>query len=390
MPEIRSVPSLSAVSGGASDFTASAKRTLYRGQLGCHQALKNYAPCTKSAGKERAVNGKAAQIWHSMRIKCIEVAMASADKRFEKKVGKPPKPWRVFEETVAAIEKTNLPPDAVVTSPDKAIIDKVTGDPREVDVSIRYTVGTHPILIAIQCRDKGRKQGPGWIEEINTWTHDIGANLVVAVSRAGFTASAIKKAKHHGIRTRSLANVTPEEVATWTSLAVLTLDITVWRIRAFGPVFAEENSSRVQEFVDGIKQSVQPDNYQDTVVAHVPSAHRDVTFNDLVQNWAATGGREFVQALPADAQWKPVSIQSAFRVPHVAKHLDGTPRLAGFRMDLDVCRATQQAPAGGHIYTDEETGQVTRHEHWSADIAKMFPNGGGVPLIIYVNGKRIG
>src|ERR1043165_7781512 len=56
------------------------------------------------------------------------------------------KAWRDFEELVARIEALYLPTGAIVKSPDR-IPDKDTGRLREVDVSIRMTVGSTVILI---------------------------------------------------------------------------------------------------------------------------------------------------------------------------------------------------------------------------------------------------
>ena len=58
--------------------------------------------------------------------------------------------WREFEKLIARIEQAMAPLDAAVRSPDR-IPDKVTGELREVDASIRYKVGTCPILITIEC-----------------------------------------------------------------------------------------------------------------------------------------------------------------------------------------------------------------------------------------------
>jgi len=61
--------------------------------------------------------------------------------------------WRQFEKLVARIEEAVAPSGATVTSPDH-ILDKITGETREVDASIRYNVGTSPILVTIECRNR--------------------------------------------------------------------------------------------------------------------------------------------------------------------------------------------------------------------------------------------
>jgi hypothetical protein len=65
--------------------------------------------------------------------------------------------WREFEQLVARIEQTLAPQGAVVTSPDR-VKDLYTGQDREVDATIRFRVGTVPILITVECRKRDRVQ----------------------------------------------------------------------------------------------------------------------------------------------------------------------------------------------------------------------------------------
>ena len=60
---------------------------------------------------------------------------------------------RELERITALIEKCLTPPAAEVQSP-AFIPDRITGSLREVDIAIRYQVGSVPILIIIECRDR--------------------------------------------------------------------------------------------------------------------------------------------------------------------------------------------------------------------------------------------
>src|SRR5574339_176153 len=60
-----------------------------------------------------------------------------------------PTDWKEVQALVARIEHLAAPKGAKVKSPDR-IRDKVTGQLRDVDASIRYRVGTTEILIAIE------------------------------------------------------------------------------------------------------------------------------------------------------------------------------------------------------------------------------------------------
>lgn len=125
--------------------------------------------------------------------------------------------WRKFEELVARIEKALAPMGAIVKSPD-SIKDLFTGRSREVDTSIRYTIGTIPILITVECRKRNRVEDVVWIEQLIAKKQNIGASRTVAVSSKGFTDSAIESAKKFGIELRTVSDMSAEEVGQWHTL----------------------------------------------------------------------------------------------------------------------------------------------------------------------------
>jgi hypothetical protein len=121
---------------------------------------------------------------------------------------------RTLELLVKRIESALAPQGAVIKSPD-FIKDKVTGEDREVDVSIRYTVGTVPILITVECRDHQDTQNDMWLEQLATKRWKIGAARTIAVSSSGFTAPAIKDAQMQGIEVRMVDEITDEVIRSW-------------------------------------------------------------------------------------------------------------------------------------------------------------------------------
>ena len=122
-----------------------------------------------------------------------------------------PKPGREFEQLAAQLESSLGPKGAVVRSPDR-IRDKFTGQLREVDASIRMTVGSAPVLIVLECRDRSRTQDTTWIEQIATKRLHIGATQTIAVSSKGFSTQAIKAAEVHGILLRQISEFADEAV----------------------------------------------------------------------------------------------------------------------------------------------------------------------------------
>lgn len=298
------------------------------------------------------------------------------------------KPGRQFEEIVAMIESSLARPDAKVKSPDH-VLDKSTGGTREVDVTVRFNEGIHEFLIVIQCRDRGRKQGVEWIDELVSLKHDIGADLLVAVCKAGFSKGAKKKAHLHNIRLRMLEVVTPEEASKWLKLAALSFDVTVWRLKGFEPVFADNDQLRAKEFGEAARREANPESYQDTGLVVDPSINQVLTFQDMLQNWVSAEQSKTVLELPADATWKGFTVQMNFKRPCIAKYIETSVPVTAFKIAVELCRARTVVPAGAHRYRDANSEQGTFIPNWPVDIAKLFPNGGGVPLVVLINDKRV-
>ena len=89
-----------------------------------------------------------------------------------------------------------------------------TGNKREVDISIKYKVGSVPILITVECRDRNNKDDCTWIEQLASKKSSVGADKTVAVSAAGFSEPALAKAKRLGIETRTLKKLKPKDTRT--------------------------------------------------------------------------------------------------------------------------------------------------------------------------------
>jgi hypothetical protein len=149
---------------------------------------------------------------------------------------KPETKSRLFEELIARIESTLVPQGAIVKSPD-FIPDRITGSLREVDASIRYQVGSTPILITIECRRRSRVDDATWLEQLATKQSDIGAAKTIAVSLKGFGKPAITKAAFYGIEIRRIEAITTEEIEDWKNKLVLMC----WRV--------EYNSARVMTYL---------------------------------------------------------------------------------------------------------------------------------------------
>lgn len=135
-----------------------------------------------------------------------------------------PRRGRDLEQLAAVLERHLAGTGAKITSPD-FIPDKASGQLREVDVSIRSEVGSAPVLVILECRDRARAQGAPWIEQLSGKRDSVGADVAVAVSSSGFTGPAQRKAEALGIQTRRLDEVTAEAVRSWCQVEYLELNL---------------------------------------------------------------------------------------------------------------------------------------------------------------------
>ena len=119
--------------------------------------------------------------------------------------------WRQFERLVARIEADAGPLGLKVTSPDR-IRCNITGRLREVDASVRTTIGTSSVLVTIECRKRRPKEDVTWIEQLATKKVNIGAARTIAVSSTGFSAGAEAVARQHGIDLRQISDVSISDI----------------------------------------------------------------------------------------------------------------------------------------------------------------------------------
>jgi hypothetical protein len=103
--------------------------------------------------------------------------------------------WRELEKLFGRIQKL-LQPQGTSVEWNSKIPDPVTGEQRQVDVLIKTAEG---LRISVECRDRSAAQSVMWIEELAGRKISLGLDGMIAVSARGFSAPAIKKARHFGI-----------------------------------------------------------------------------------------------------------------------------------------------------------------------------------------------
>jgi hypothetical protein len=129
--------------------------------------------------------------------------------------------WLKFEQLVANIEKTLCPLGAEVRMSEE-IPDRDTGQPRQVDATIRMQVGSTSVLIGVECRKRKAASDVRWIEEVASKRKSIGAAMMIAVSDSGFTGPAKVKAAALGVQLRVIHWLTADEIRRTTDTLKLT------------------------------------------------------------------------------------------------------------------------------------------------------------------------
>jgi hypothetical protein len=170
------------------------------------------------------------------------------------------RPGRSLEVLVAAIESALSGSDVTVRSPD-SIIGLLSKKAREIDVSLRGPVGSTDLSVFFECRDRSKRQGPTWIEQIATKRKDVGANLAVAVSSSGFTPAALRLAKELQVAVRLLDDINTTDIKRLFGVDVVPLLIPQLRFERID-VHPREDGARAQVLkTDPIRFSSAPEDW---------------------------------------------------------------------------------------------------------------------------------
>jgi hypothetical protein len=256
---------------------------------------------------------------------------------------------RDFEEMVARIEGGLAPFGANVKSPDY-IPDKVTGTDKEVDVSIRYRIGTAEVLVVIECRDRSEMEESTWIEQIATKSRDIGAAVTIAVSSSGFTEPAIKKANGHNILLRTTQDVEAKDVAQWLSVEEASFRYNLRELIKLQVQLYE--SSEGTAVVDEVQARFARDAADAGLFVQIADG-RTVTVNELFFK-ALQQNPDFWSRIPTDG----IPIEAEFRI-EVPRNTLAIGTTAGTRevelvaMKWKVKSTIDRAPFRRVAYSDE-------------------------------------
>jgi len=82
---------------------------------------------------------------------------------------------------------------------------------RQIDITIRRD----DKLTIIECRLSRSRQNVKWVEELIGRRQSLGAQTIIAVTSAGFTTGAQRKAARYGVLLRDLRQLSDEEIMSW-------------------------------------------------------------------------------------------------------------------------------------------------------------------------------
>lgn len=103
-----------------------------------------------------------------------------------------PKRTNDFQELITSVYKQIVRDGGKVTE-SGMVYDKDADTLREVDILVEYRYAHHNFKIAIECRDRSRKDSVEWIDSLIGKAKSLSVNKVVAVSKEGFTEPAKRK-----------------------------------------------------------------------------------------------------------------------------------------------------------------------------------------------------
>lgn len=143
-----------------------------------------------------------------------------------------PRQGRALELLIQRLEVVASAGEADIRSPDY-VTGRNSESRREVDVAVRSMVGSAKVFVMFECRDRAGNEDVRWIEEIASKRDDVGANVAVAVTSAGFTTGAQNTARRLGIELRVVEDITVSDVVSWCRLQHLDVKLVESRAATF-------------------------------------------------------------------------------------------------------------------------------------------------------------
>lgn len=277
--------------------------------------------------------------------------------------------WRQFELFVARLEEALSPSGAVVKSPDR-VVDKVTGESREVDASIKYKVGTTSILITVECRDRTSVEDVRWIEQLAEKQRSIGASATLAVSSSGFSAAAIKKAESVGIQTRLVTDATPVDFAEWLKLENVEQMVDEWAMSGLDIELYDAPGD--VDFAPELRDELRRSGQRAPILTRPLDGAR-FSIEQFVIEWRKQNGSFF----PPDLQCGGPKLRKCIRQPIERGRLTlettcGVFNVQKIHVELELSRTRSQMPLSRLSKYSSPSSELVQAAEWTiADTARL-------------------
>jgi hypothetical protein len=116
------------------------------------------------------------------------------------------------------------------------LVNRLTGEQREVDVAIRAVTGGHVVIVSVEARASSRRADAPWVESMLGKHANLATDKLVLVSQTGFTRQARALAEANGAVALEPQDLTGEDPS-WSI---------VNRLRSLWPKFVSLNPERAQ------------------------------------------------------------------------------------------------------------------------------------------------
>lgn len=127
--------------------------------------------------------------------------------------------WKKYEDLVYEIQK-EISPEAEII-PNDRIYGQDSKTDRQIDISIKRSIGQFTLLIIIDCKDYKVPVDVKDVGEFVSLVKDVRANKGALVSSIGFTEAALEMAKTHGIDTLRHVDTKSIDWKTYITIPVL-------------------------------------------------------------------------------------------------------------------------------------------------------------------------
>lgn len=237
--------------------------------------------------------------------------------------------WRRFELMVSRLERALQPTGCAIRSPD-FLLDHETGEKREVDCSITLP-GDGEARISIECRKRGARQDVTWIEQLATKRVALRLAETIAVSSRGFSTSAYRKARHHGLTLNTYQEIT---VAIASRPLAINHTRVTWTLKQFAYEIDEQHPESPYDEVQRIEREIVAGG-RDSALLRVIHSSAEISLGEFIDYVAS----QIDATVPNKSERR---FKIGFREPTTLACMSDPIPLLAVNLELEEHRVTQR------------------------------------------------